>query len=185
MFPLIIKNILTNNDLYKIIYYINSNIKDFGDLNTDNYWSGRTLFYNSIKDKSVKTLILSSLKYGIVNLPQYTDKTLYCEHLSIARWPTGYSLQPHADAENPKECGPHPYPWRHFACITFLNDNFDGGVLYFPNQGIEISPKPGITIIFPGSLEYLHGITEITSGNRYTIASFLTYDATKSSINLS
>lgn len=184
-FPKIFQNTLNETDIDTIIGYINNNITDFGTLKTDDYWSGRTLFYDAIKDDTIKNLILKNIKFGVSYLSENIENPLYCEHLSIARWPVGYDLKPHADAENPAGCSDHPYPWRHFACITFLNDNFDGGLLYFPNQKIEIKPKTGYTIIFPGTLEYLHGVTKITRGNRYTIASFLTHNADKSSINLS
>lgn len=184
MFPKVFQNILDKNNIDKIITYINNNISDFGTLKANDYWSGRTLFYNSIKDTTVKNLILENTKFGLSILSQHTDKQLYCEHLSIARWPEGYNLEPHADAENPAGLAPHPYPWRNFAMITFLNQDFDGGILYFPNQKLEIIPQPGKSIIFPGSLQYLHGVTKILKGNRYTIASFLTYDTTKSSISL-
>ena len=53
---------------------------------------------------------------------------------------------------------------------------------YFPNQKLEIQPKAGHTVFFPGTLEYLHGVSRITKGNRYTIASFLTYDQSKTHI---
>lgn len=184
MYPKLFQSIFTNTDISNIISYIDTNIEDFGTLSSENYWSGRTLFFNSLKNDSIKNLILKNLTYSINQIITNLSNPLYCEHLSIARWPTGYDLKPHADAENPVGHPPHPYPWRDFACITFLNNNFDGGILYFPNQNIEINPIPGQTIMFPGTLEYLHGVTEITKGSRYTIASFLTYNSSKSSINL-
>jgi hypothetical protein len=184
MFPTVIKNILSNEQINKIIAYINTNINDFGDLNKADYWSGRTLFFHSIKDHEVQQLILSSIKYGYLDLMKRSSEPLYCEHLSIARWPEGYDLSPHADAENPKGSPPHPYPWRDYAMITFLNEDFDGGVLYFPNQKLEIKPKTGYTIYFPGTLEYLHGVTKILKGNRYTIASFLTREINRSSVEI-
>lgn len=184
MYPKLFQSIFSTIDIVTIINYINDNIQDFGQLSTDNYWGGRTMFFDSIKDNVIKKLIIQNVKYSIDQIKPIIDSTLYCEHLSIARWPKGYDLQPHADAENPQGCPKHPYPWRDFACITFLNNDFDGGILYFPNQNIEIIPQPGKSIIFPGSLKYLHGVTKILKGNRYTIASFLTYDTTKSSISL-
>lgn len=183
-YPKLFCNILNTHNINSIIEYINNNILDFGNISPNDYWSGRTLFYNDVKDNYIKHLILDSIKFGLSELTSDLNKQLYCEHLSIARWPVGYDLQPHADAENPDNNPPHPYPWRHFAMITFLNNNFDGGILYFPNQNIEIVPQPGYTICFPGTLEYLHGVSKITQGSRYTIASFLTYNQDKASIKL-
>ena len=186
MYPHLFKNILLDTDIQNIISYIDKNSNDFGELKKNDYWSGRTLHYNSISDSGVQNIIMQTILYGHKDLQslQEESKEIYCEHLSIARWPKDYELLPHADAENPPEFPKHPYPWRDFAMITFLNNNFDGGLLYFPNQKIEIVPKPGYTIIFPGTLEYLHGVTKILSGTRYTIASFWTYSPDKSSIIL-
>lgn len=185
MFPKIFKNNLTQEEIEGLTSYININLKDFGELNNNNYWSGRTLHYDTVHSLYHRSLLLKSIRYSISILKEYlTNKEIYCEHLSIARWPVGYSLEPHADAENPPGCDPHPYPWRDFACITFLNDNFKGGVLYFPKLKSEIIPQPGYSIVFPGTLEYLHGVTNITDGNRYTIASFLTYDKNKEYIRV-
>lgn len=184
MFPKLFKNDLSAEEIADIITYININIKNFGELQKDNYWKGRTLHYNDIQSNYHKTLMIKNIKYALSILNSDIDKSIYCEHLSIARWPIGYDLAPHADAENPVGCVPHPYPWRDFACITFLNDNFNGGILYFPKLNLEIIPQPGYSIVFPGTLEYLHGVTTITSGNRYTIASFLTYDKNKEHISI-
>ena len=37
---------------------------------------------------------------------------------------------------------------------------------------LSISPKAGSYIVFPGGVENIHGVTEITSGTRYTMVSF-------------
>lgn len=189
MYPYFFKNILQDIDIQNIISYINNNSDDFGELKDNDYWSGRTLYYNGLADNGIQKLILRATQYGskilLDTISTENSKQIYCEHLSIARWPKGYELLPHADAENPPGFPKHPYPWRDFAMITFLNNNFEGGLLYFPNQKIDIVPKPGYTIIFPGTLEYLHGVTKILSGTRYTIASFWTYSPDKSSIILS
>jgi len=182
IFPKVFKNILDENSINTIIDYINSNLSDFGTLKPDDYWSGRTLYYDNIKDNTIKNLILENIKFGLSTLSEHINKPLYCEHLSIARWPVGYELEPHADSENPAGTHKHPYPWRNFAMVTFLNKDFDGGILYFPNQKLEIQPKAGYTVFFPGTLEYLHGVSRITKGDRYTIASFLTYDQSKTHI---
>ena len=45
----------------------------------------------------------------------------------------------------------------------------------FPDKdNFEPKIKPGMLVLFPGTLEYLHGVKEVTQGVRYTIASFFT-----------
>jgi hypothetical protein len=42
-----------------------------------------------------------------------------------------------------------------------------------------MKPIPGLLIVFPGTLNYLHGIHKIISGVRNTIAMFHTFDSEK------
>jgi|SRR6056300_1093420 len=183
-FPTVFENITNENDIQLLVDYLDGNKKDFGKLDPDNYWQGRTLFYSQIKDNNVKSIMLNSLKVVINKLREATGKKIFCEHFSIARWPEGYDLQPHADAENPPDCPDHEYPWRDFGMVTFLNENFDGGVLYYPGRNLEIKPKKGYTAVHTGGMDCLHGVTKITKGSRYTIAAFLTYNQAKSSIDI-
>lgn len=60
------------------------------------------------------------------------------------------------------------------AVNMYLNDEYEGGELYFPDYDLSIKPKPGQLIMFPGGHEYRHGVRVVTSGSRYTMASFLT-----------
>lgn len=99
---------------------------------------------------------------------------IYPDYLGLVRWRNGDMQHPHADGEI--DGGVHPYNWRHFGCIYYLNDNYEGGEIYFPNQNIELKPKPNTLIFFPGTLEFLHGVKPVTNGVRYTLSSFWTYD---------
>lgn len=184
-FPFKFKSIDSQSDIEAVRNYLDKNNHAWGEVNKDNYWQGRTLFYHDIKDDSVQNIMIDVLKRGIGAIKQNnnSDREVYCEHLSMARWPVGYDLRPHADGEEP-DGRQHQFHWRDYAFVTFLNKDFEGGTLYFPNQAIEIDPEPGYSVCFPGTLEYLHGVTEITKGVRYTIASFLTHNETYNLIKL-
>jgi hypothetical protein len=58
----------------------------------------------------------------------------------------------------------------HLAILAYLNDDYDGGYLYFPEFDYYIKPNPGDVVIFPGSLYYVHGVSTVTSGVRYTLS---------------
>lgn len=63
-----------------------------------------------------------------------------------------------------------PNMWSgHLAILVYLNDDYEGGELYFPRYDYSIKPSAGTMITFPGSLYYIHGVKEITKGVRYTI----------------
>jgi predicted 2-oxoglutarate/Fe(II)-dependent dioxygenase YbiX len=53
----------------------------------------------------------------------------------------------------------------------YLNEepDYTGGKIYFPNQDFSYQPKKYSAVFFPGAgSEYIHGITTVTSGDRYT-----------------
>ena len=102
-------------------------------------------------------------------------RTLYADGLALVRWRVGDWQGIHADREN-LDGSPHPYPWRDYGSIIYLNDDFDGGQIHFPMQKLEPPIRPGLLAFFPGNVEHAHGVTKVTRGTRYTIASFLTHD---------
>lgn len=85
--------------------------------------------------------------------------------LSISKYFQNQGMGQHIDSygENPKEI---------LSIVLYLNDNYEGGELYFPNQGIQFKPKRGAAYFFPGDKEYIHGVTEVKSSLRYTCPFF-------------
>jgi hypothetical protein len=79
-------------------------------------------------------------------------------------WTPGSSGGLHIDAQGPE-------PFIEFSTIIYLNDpaDYEGGLIYFPNQNFEYKPRKYSAVFFPSAgSEYIHGITEVTSGNRHT-----------------
>ena len=185
-FPIQFQGINSQEDIKTLQNYLDEHIDSWGNVDANDYWKGRTLFHHDITDTNAQNIMTDVIRKGISLITKTSDikDPIYCEHLSLARWPEGYDLQPHADAENPPGHDRHPYYWRDYACVTFLNEDFDGGLLHFPELGMEITPKAGYSICFPGTLKYLHGVTKITQGVRYTIAAFLTHDASQALVNI-
>jgi hypothetical protein len=60
-----------------------------------------------------------------------------------------------------------------FSGMIYLNDDFEGGYLNFPNENIKLKTKPGTLVYFNGEIDLPHEVTEILEGNRKNIASFL------------
>lgn len=103
---------------------------------------------------------------------------------TIRKWYPGESQDPHADCEAVffrNSDGIQMEPINNFssifieyAALTYLNDDYEGGEIYFPEYGLEIKPKAGELIFFPGSHFYEHGVNEVVSGNRYAVMTFFT-----------
>jgi hypothetical protein len=184
-FPLIEPDFLTRDEHEALLGFADARIELFGPTTPNgDYWQGRTLMPEQIPDPTIRqTLrVLQSRTIERLTAPLAAEfgesPPIYSDLVNYARWPVGYELQPHADSENPGGA-PHPFPWRDFASVIYLNDDYVGGEIYFPNLGIELKPEPRTLIVFPGTLFFLHGVRRVERGMRHTIASFLTFDATR------
>lgn len=96
---------------------------------------------------------------------------------AIVRWPVGAMQFPHADKElheGPDAGTPNEFPWYDLGTVFYLNDDYEGGELFFPLQNIKFKPKPRAAYFFPGDKNYIHGVTKVTSGTRYTAPFFWT-----------
>lgn len=94
---------------------------------------------------------------------------------TIVRWLPGQFQNPHADKElhEGDDAGqPNDFPYYDIASLFYLNDDYEGGELYFPLQGIQFKPKRGAAYFFPGDMNYVHGVTEIKNSIRYTCPFF-------------
>jgi hypothetical protein len=57
-----------------------------------------------------------------------------------------------------------------YGILMYLNNDFDGGEICYPEFGIEYKPKPGVLLIhYAGNL---HGVNPISNGVRYSMTSF-------------
>lgn len=58
-----------------------------------------------------------------------------------------------------------------YTIVVYLNDDYEGGELFFvePDINIKIKPKKGSIVMFPSVLPYLHQSCEITSGRKMLI----------------
>ena len=181
-FPLLEAEFISEDERQTALAFLAAHEADFGATDPENYWAGRTLTLPQVRDAATQAL-LRDLQRRIIRKVQgvLTERLgpqppLYADVINFARWPPGYELLPHADAENPGG-EPHPYPWRHFASVIYLNDDYGGGAIHFPELGIELRPPVRTLLVFPGTLDYLHGVRPVTQGMRHTLASFLTFDA--------
>lgn len=76
-----------------------------------------------------------------------------------------------------------PFLWSgHLSIICYLNKDYEGGILYFPDQGVEIVPEPGLFVCFPGNLHFLHGVTKTTGATRFTISLWTKFSDFKNEI---
>lgn len=93
----------------------------------------------------------------------------------IMKWRPGIEQRPHADKQL-NDGRPNAFVNYDINSLFYYNDDFEGGNLYYPQHDIEVRPKPGLAVIHPGDVNYLHGVTMITKGERFTTPSFYTVE---------
>jgi hypothetical protein len=143
------------------------------------YWSNRVATYPTIN--KVNEEIPKIIEGMVARLKVEVDKFFGVDALptspAMVRWLPGQLQMPHADKElhTGQDAGkPNDFPYYDIAGLFYINDDYEGGELYFPNQGIQFKPKRGAAYFFPGDMNYIHGVTEIKSGIRYTVPFFWT-----------
>lgn len=137
--------------------------------------------YNNLLD-NVQTLV-----------EEHFNKKVKIESAQLTRWRVGRDQPPHIDYFIESE--EHDYDellknhWskdfaiefgktfnnKHYSAMLYLNEDFEGGELYFPqHNNFTLIPKPGMLILFEGNDKNFHGVTKVQSGIRYTISMFFT-----------
>lgn len=151
-----IKDFVVDNDMWQS----NENVK---------FWHNRVVNFSQL-NKEISKNIISKIRTYIKN--KYNVDYVYCDTIDVVRWTPGLDQPVHMDACKGLE-------YRDFGSIIYLNDNFNGGLTYYPNKDFKVAPRVGTLVVHPGSEEYEHGVTEIKDNTRYTIASFWTTQIAK------
>ena len=143
------------------------------------YWDHRVATAPILKEADPKVVdLISDMQDRLKKkVDSFFDVDAHPTSPAIVRWLPGQRQQPHADKELHEGEGrgkPNDFPYYDIAGLFYINDDYEGGELYFPNQGIQFKPKAGSAYFFPGDMNYIHGVTEIKSGIRYVCPFFWT-----------
>lgn len=159
---------------------------------TEEQWSSR--YWNTLveeaKERFGRTDVENLVEEGLMSInPEWLDKTIHLDGpvpgafaerikefisddleatalVGIQRHYPGSSLAEHIDAETSEHL--------RYAAVFYVNDDFNGGKLYFPLLNLEVQPRAGSLIIFATGREYLHGVSTVEDGpTRYAIANFI------------
>ena len=60
--------------------------------------------------------------------------------------------------------------------VAYLNDDYEGGELYFPRFDLTIKPKPGDIAVFPSTYIYEHASLPMKSGTKYSVVVMTDYN---------
>ena len=82
----------------------------------------------------------------------------------LAKFSEGYGMHEHFDTTKPND----------IATLIYINSDYEGGEIYFPDLGIEIKPSIGDIVCFPDTPDFVHGVSPIIKGTRYTSPRWIT-----------
>ncbi len=60
--------------------------------------------------------------------------------------------------------------------VAYVNEDYEGGELYFPRFDLTIKPKTGDVVIFPSTYIYEHASNDMISGTKYSIVIMTDYN---------
>lgn len=88
----------------------------------------------------------------------------------------GFSLLKYSGATNDHydahyDGGPSNNRW--ISAIIYLNSDYEGGELEFPDHVTKIKPKNGTLVLFPSNYAYRHIAHDVTQGTKYAIVTWI------------
>jgi hypothetical protein len=166
-------NFVNKDDCKNIIRYVESKSGSWGHVGSYKYRHGRS----PDPDKNLESFGLSSNFYETITknikstVEEYFLREVSLNTIHVHKLGPGALGHFHSDNTN-EDGSPSHFEINKYAAILYLNDSYEGGEVSFLDHNIEIAPKAGSLLIFPGGKENVHGVREIVSGDRYSIISF-------------
>lgn len=111
----------------------------------------------------------------------YKDRIEWLEQPQLLRYQTGGFYHYHADSEAWKR---NLGQWRRvmnrdYSFLLYLNDDFEGGEILFPNFEFELKPKKGLFVCFPSDHRFIHKVVPTRQGVRYVIVTWAAKENTQ------
>ncbi|MCZ6604194.1 MAG: 2OG-Fe(II) oxygenase [Alphaproteobacteria bacterium] len=110
-------------------------------------------------------------------LQRFYEETepIYSDTIQLVKWWEGIEHTAHADNEHP-DGSLHNTPFRDYAAVVYLNDDYEGGEFFIEPLKIMLRPEKGTMVCFRGDMSHMHGVKMVTKGLRYTMPSWYTKD---------
>ena len=91
----------------------------------------------------------------------------YWEAMNFIKYGPGQHFQEHHDNGYSYNCV--------LSAVSYPNDNYEGGELFFRIQNLNVKAKAGDLFLFPSNFMYPHRAMPVTSGVKHSIVTMLDY----------
>lgn len=127
----------------------------FGKTKTINHqnYNSSSEYEKMIYDQLINSFVSVSLDYSSCENVDLLNTNIS----SISKYSEGKFMGPHTDEKS----------GAYFSAVGYLNDNYRGGELGFPNQNISIKPEAGSIVIFPSVAPFIHDPQPAYGADRY------------------
>ena len=100
------------------------------------------------------------------------------EQPQMLKYTPGGKYQAHADSDN---YHPEEGVWkkaldRDVSLLIYLNNDYEGGSLYFGYFDFTIQPRAGMLVFFPSDSRYKHEARSVTAGVRFAVVSWAAFE---------
>jgi hypothetical protein len=125
--------------------------------------------YHEIKELDPAILdVIQNVAFRVYDfvLNNYNSKfeNFINEKTHIAKFVEGRGMHEHFDASRPQD----------IATLVYLNNEYQGGDIYFPKYEMSFKPEPGDLLCFPDNANFVHGVRPIVKGTRFTLPRWFT-----------
>jgi predicted 2-oxoglutarate/Fe(II)-dependent dioxygenase YbiX len=118
--------------------------------------------FQNIHNQYYMMLLAASIPYADRH---NIGSNLYHEGYNMLKYSGGEEYKQHYDTSG--------ILGRVVSAICYLNNDYSGGELEFPNFNVRIKPEPGMLILFPSSYPYAHIAHPVESGIKYAIVTWI------------
>jgi hypothetical protein len=110
--------------------------------------------------------VVGRINEGVSKIISYDPNLHFPGSGTIQRQYEGSDLKVHVDN--------HVDPYVAYAAVIYLNDDYVHGEVIFPEQGLELKPKPGSMLMFSSGETHPHGVNPPGPGPlRYVLPCFI------------
>lgn len=144
---------------------------------SDGASNGNNMFqYDEFTNFNIGLDLMSGLAYRMQKtISDHYHNEYYIKSLMYSKMTTGSKNNLHMDnwyQTTDKKIKPRPYNKLDRSGLLYLNDDYEGGEIYFPKQHWRVKPKAGTLIFFEGNFDCPHEVEEVISGARHNLISF-------------